>query len=174
MPIPMTLPAGFGTTPTVAAHPPAGGGVVIAGLSCPGSGQPDIDNRSEGLAFVLGHLFEPMVECRRRFGHCDRTQCARLTALLTFLDRNFSAEETLMDQTAFPGQDRHRREHGHVLHVLRHMRAANLCADDHGAVVRAVVGRWLARHVRDADHDLGRWVSAQGDDPAPRPPVGVD
>ncbi|MCA1907852.1 MAG: hypothetical protein LDL39_05780 [Magnetospirillum sp.] len=122
------------------------------------TGVRDIDRGTEGLCYVMGRLFEPGVECRRVDGHCDRTQCTRITALLKFMDRNFTHQENLMDEAAYPHLDHHRREHWRILEQLRHMRDANVCADRDRAVVREVVARWMGSHVPQCDRALGSWA----------------
>lgn len=123
------------------------------------TGVRDIDRGTEGLCYVMGRLFEPGVECRRHDnGACDRSQCTRITALLKYLDRNFSHQENLMSEAAYPHEDHHRREHWHIIERLRHMRDAKVCADRDRAVVAEVVDRWMRDHVPECDRRLGNWT----------------
>lgn len=122
------------------------------------TGVRDIDRGTEGLCYLMGRLFEPGVECRRVDGQCDRTQCTRITALMKYMDRNFTHQENLMDEADYPHQDHHRREHWRILEQLRHMRDANVCADRDRAVVREVVARWMGSHVPHCDRRLGSWA----------------
>ena len=131
-------------------------------MACAGNlstGVRDIDRGTEGLCYLMGRLFEPGVECRRHDnGHCDRSSCTRITALLRFMDRNFAHQENLMDEADYPHQDHHRREHWRIIAQLRHMRDANVCADRDRAVVREVVARWINEHVPECDRRLGNWA----------------
>lgn len=122
------------------------------------TGVRDIDRGTEGLCYLMGRLFEPGVECRRVDGHCDRTQCTRISALMKFMDRNFTHQENLMVEAQYPHQDHHRREHWRILEQLRHMRDANVCADRDRAVVREVVAHWMGSHVPHCDRTLGSWA----------------
>lgn len=123
-----------------------------------GTGEREIDADTEGLRWLLGRLFEPMVECRRQFGHCDRTRCTRLSALKTYVSRNFSRQERLMAGIAYPHADHHGREHWKLVDLLSHMHDSNVCADRDRNVVKAVVGRWLDHHSRECDSRLAHWV----------------
>ncbi|CAA7621294.1 conserved hypothetical protein [Magnetospirillum sp. LM-5] len=118
----------------------------------------EIDAGTEGLCYLMNRLFEPMVECRRAGGVCDRTQCTRISALLRYVDRNFLAQEALMEQADYPYEDHHRREHWRLVHQLRRMREGNVCADRDRTVVSEVVGRWMMEHVGECDRRLGNWA----------------
>jgi hemerythrin-like metal-binding protein len=118
----------------------------------------EIDAATEGLCYLMGRLFEPLVECRRAAGYCDRTQCTRIDALLRYVDRNFQAQEHLMERVDYPHEDHHKREHWRLLHQLRRMRDANVCADRDRAVVSEVVGRWMVEHAGECDRRLGSWA----------------
>jgi hypothetical protein len=129
-----------------------------AGHTSLSTGVREIDRGSEGLAFVMGRLFEPLVECRRAYGRCDRTNCTRITALLTYMTRNFAEQEMLMEGAAYPYLDAHRRDHQKMALKLRAMRAADVCADRDRAAVQAVVGKWLKHHHSGCDTPLGKWA----------------
>lgn len=118
----------------------------------------EIDAGTEGLCYLMARLFDPLVECRRAHGTCDRTQCTRIAAIIKFAGRNFAGQERLMDAAAYPHGDHHRREHWRLLDQLARMRAANVCADRDRAVVSEVVSRWTSEHVDECDRRLGNWA----------------
>lgn len=123
------------------------------------TGVREIDRGTESLCYVMGRLFDPGVECRRHHeGHCDRTQCSRITALMRFMDRNFAHQEAMMEQAFYPHGDHHKREHWRMIEQLRHMRAANVCAERDRAVLSEVVARWMHEHVPECDRRLGNWA----------------
>lgn len=117
-----------------------------------------IDAGTEGLCFLMAHLFEPLVECRRAHSLCARTRCTKIAALMKFARRNFVGEERLMDEAGYPYAEEHRRGHSKLLDQLGDMHGANVCADrDSGAVHDAIV-HWIADHIPDCDRGLGNWV----------------
>lgn len=120
-----------------------------------------IDAGTEGLRFLMAHLFEPLVECRRAHGVCARTRCTKLAAIMKFADRNFAGEERLMDEAGFPHAENHRRGHSKLLEQLRRMHAANVCADRDCMAVRDVVVHWMADHMSACDRGLGNWVATR-------------
>lgn len=122
------------------------------------TGLREIDADTEGLRWLMSRLFDPMVECRRRFGSCDRTRCTRLTALKSYVGRSFSRQEKLMASVAYPHADHHGRDHWKLMDLLTHMYEANVCADRDRSVVQAVVGRWLDDHGRHCDTTLAHWA----------------
>jgi hemerythrin-like metal-binding protein len=130
----------------------------IAGHTSLSTGVREIDRGTEGLCYVMGRLFEPLVECRRQHGRCDRTECTRLTALLKYMGRNFALQEQLMVEAGYPHEDHHRRDHWRIIEQLRHMRAANVCADADRVVVSEVVERWILEHSHECDRRLGNWA----------------
>ncbi len=123
-----------------------------------GTGVPEIDAGHEGLSFLLGRLFDAGVECRRRDGGCDHTDCRKIGALATYLGRNFAAEEALMERGSYPPGDEHCRDHLRLIEELREMQAARMCGERDRAIVRHSVDRWAARHHHGADHPLARWA----------------
>ncbi|CAA7612069.1 hypothetical protein [Magnetospirillum sp. UT-4] len=130
----------------------------MAGLQDVKTGVREIDAGTEGLRYLLQRIFEPMVECRRAAGGCDRTRCSRIQAIITYLGHNFDRQERLMDAGGYPHEDHHRRDHWRLIERLRHMYGANVCADEDATVVREVINRWAADHVPECDRRLGRWA----------------
>lgn len=122
------------------------------------TGVRDIDGGTEGLCYLMGRLFDPLVECRRRHGGCDRRHCTRVAALMTYLERSFAREEALMAAADYPQAGQHRHEHERLAAVLGHMHDGNVCADRDRAQLDGVIGRWLRDHVGKADRRLGRWA----------------
>ena len=123
-----------------------------------GSGVPVIDAEHDGLAFLLGRIFTPGVECRRATHGCDHSDCCKISALALFLGRNFTAEEAMMGQGAYPLDQAHCRDHARLLGELREMQAARLCGERDHAVLRHSIERWTARHYPGADYPLARWA----------------
>lgn len=117
-----------------------------------------IDAANEGLCFLIGRMFEPLVECRRRTGHCDRRACTKIAALVAFTRRNFAAQEELMRAISFPHADEHARDHQRLLDDLEILYRSNVCADIERARVREVLLRWIAAHVTAEDSTLGDWA----------------
>lgn len=125
------------------------------------TGVREIDSANEGLCFLLGRVFEPLVECRRRDGHCDRRACTRIAALMAFTRRNFAAQEDMMRAIGFPHADAHAGDHRRLLDDLEGMYRGNVCADDDRARVRELMLRWTAAHVAEEDRALGDWALAR-------------
>lgn len=118
----------------------------------------EIDAGTEGLCYVMGRLFDPMVECRRAHGGCDRRDCTRIAAIARYLNRNFARQEQLMETAGYPMGDHHRREHWKLLDQLSHMQASEVCADRDRKVVSEVVARWTTEHIPQCDQMLGNWA----------------
>ena len=123
-----------------------------------GTGVREIDAGYEGLAFLLGHIFDPGVECQRQDGACDHGRCAKLSALLTFVGRRFDDEDALMERGLYPHRDAHQDEHTKLVEDLRAMQVAHVCAERDRAVVRQMVDRWAVHHLHACDVPLGRWA----------------
>lgn len=122
------------------------------------TGVREIDADTESLCFLMSRIFDPLVECRRQHGECDRTQCSRIAAIATFLDRSFRRQDALMGQSDYPVRDDHHADHEALLTQLNAMREAGVCADRDRQVVREAVTRWLARHNRVCDRPLANWA----------------
>lgn len=122
------------------------------------TGVREIDADTEGLCFLMSRIFDPLVECRRQHGECDRTQCTRIAAIATFLGRSFLRQEALMGQADYPLADDHLADHHALLAQLSAMREAGVCADRDRQVVREAVNRWLGRHNRVCDRPLANWA----------------
>lgn len=125
-----------------------------------GTGLREIDAANEGLCFLLDRLFtDPMAECRRRYGKCDHGSCSKISALLTYVGRNFAEQERMMSgDGAYPLHGDHIRDHAHLVSDLKSMQAAHVCADDDGPRVRAFVSRWAAHHIHVCDRPLSTWM----------------
>lgn len=125
-----------------------------------GTGLREIDAGNEGLCFLLERIFaDPLTECRRRHGKCDHNRCTKISALLTYIGRNFADQERIMDDDAYPLFGDHVRDHAHLVSALKSMQVARVCADEDGPRVRAFITRWTARHVHTCDRPLGAWVA---------------
>lgn len=122
------------------------------------TGVREIDADTESLCFLMARIFDPLVECRRQHGECDRTQCARIDAIAKFLERSFRRQETLMAQADYPLAADHLADHQVLRAQLSAMRDAGVCADRDREVVREAVVRWLARHNQTCDHPLATWA----------------
>lgn len=122
------------------------------------TGVREIDADTESLCFLMSRIFDPLVECRRQNGECDRTQCTRIAAIASFLDRSFLRQEALMGQSDYPLSDDHLADHEALRSQLTAMRDAGVCADRDRQVVREAVTRWLARHNRVCDRPLANWA----------------
>lgn len=123
----------------------------------------EVDADMEGLCFLLGRIFDPGVECRRRFGGCDRRRCTRLQALLRFVQGHFRRQEKWMGGSRL--QDAaHRREHAQLEAKLIQMIADDVCGDRDAAMVREVVIRWMGDHSRRCDRHLSLWADHRQDD----------
>ncbi len=122
------------------------------------TGVREIDADIEGLCFLLARIFDPLVECRRRHGECDHTQCTRISAILKYMRRGFDRQDDLMEAADYPLSADHRAEHEALVDQLLAMQDAGLCADRDRAVVRDAVSRWLLRHHRSFDRVLANWT----------------
>lgn len=122
------------------------------------TGVREIDADIEGLCFLLARIFDPLVECRRCYGECDHSQCTRITAIRTYVERGFHRQDALMAGAEYPLYADHQAEHQALLTQLTAMVDAGLCADRDRQVVREAVSRWLARHNRGFDRLLANWA----------------
>lgn len=122
------------------------------------TGVREIDADTESLCFLLTRIFDPLVECRRQHGECDRTRCSRIAAIATFLDRTFLRQDALMGQADYPLAADHQADHEVLRAQLAAMREAGVCADRDREVVREAVSRWLSRHNRVCDRQLANWA----------------
>ncbi|HLO77284.1 MAG TPA: hypothetical protein VK196_12590 [Magnetospirillum sp.] len=122
------------------------------------TGVREIDADTESLCFLMGKIFDPLVECRRQHGECDRTQCARIAAILKFVDRSFARQDALMEAADYPLAADHRAEHEGLKEQLVAMQSAGICADRDRLVVREAVSQWLLRHNRSFDRLLANWA----------------
>lgn len=122
------------------------------------TGVREIDADTESLCFLMARIFEPLVECRRRYGECDRTQCSRISAIAALVERSFHRQEELMGVAEYPLADDHLADHEALRTQLTAMRDAGVCADRDRQVVREAVMRWLTRHNRACDRQLANWA----------------
>lgn len=122
------------------------------------TGVREIDADMESLCFLLARIFEPLVECRRRFGDCDHTRCSRIGAISTFIERSFARQEGLMGLAEYPLADDHLADHEALRTQLTAMLDANVCADRDAQVVQEAMLRWLTRHNRTCDRQLANWA----------------
>jgi len=123
-----------------------------------GTGVREIDASHEGLEFLLGHIFEPGIECLRRGGHCDQSRCRKLSALLAFVGRGFADEADLMERGGYPHRDAHCHEHRKLETELKALLAARVCGERDRVMVRQLVDHWAVSHIQSSDLPLGRWA----------------
>lgn len=122
------------------------------------TGVREIDADTEGVCFLMARIFDPLVECRRRYGECDHVQCTRIAAIMTFMTRSFQRQDSLMEAAAYPFASDHRAEHDALVEQLGAMSAAGVCADRDRQMVREAVSRWLVHHNRTFDRVLANWA----------------
>jgi hemerythrin len=122
------------------------------------TGVREIDADIEGLCFILARIFEPLVECRRRYGECDHRQCTRISAISTYLSRSFARQDGVMEAAAYPLTAEHQLEHDALLDQLVAMQDAGVCGDRDRHIVREAVARWMLRHNRAYDRTLANWA----------------
>lgn len=122
------------------------------------TGVREIDADTEGVCYLMAHIFDPLVECRRRYGECDHRQCTRIGAIAKFLDRTFRRQDDLMMSATYPMADDHQAEHEALMEQLAAMQEAGVCADRDRTVVREAISRWLLRHNRGFDRTLANWA----------------
>lgn len=126
-------------------------------LAC---GARQLDAANESLLFLIGHLFRPGVECKRRDGHCPHDGCGKVSAVLRFVTRNTAAEDRLMVEAGYPDMAAHRRAHADLIASLRDLFDRGLCGDDDDEAIRASVTAWAADHACRYDKALGEWLAA--------------
>lgn len=122
------------------------------------TGVREIDADTESLCFLMAHIFDPLVECRRRHGECNHMGCTRIGAIATFIERTFRRQEELMGLAEYPQAADHHADHDALRTQLAAMCEAGVCADRDRQVVREAVVRWLTRHNRACDRPLANWA----------------
>ncbi|MDO8608789.1 MAG: hypothetical protein Q7R40_19830 [Phaeospirillum sp.] len=125
------------------------------------TGVPAIDEANDGLRFLLQHVFEPGVECRRGpngKGVCDRLRCVRIEAIMRYVGRNFASQERVMTDSSYPEAGPHGEDHASLLNRLAIMRQAQVCADRDSGKVHDFIARWMTDHSRRCDAPFGRWA----------------
>lgn len=93
----------------------------------------------------------------------------KIEELLDFLDAyvvfHFDAEEELMRQHLFPGEETHRAAHAGFVRQVRELKAkfaADGASMDLLVNTNEVVLRWLIDHIRKTDTALGTYLRNQG------------
>lgn len=122
------------------------------------TGVREIDADIEGMNFLMSRIFDPLVECRRRNGECDRVQCARIAAIRRYAQKGFERQAALMGTADYPLTADHRAEHDALLALLAAMGDAGVCGDRDRHVVREAVLRWMLRHHGGCDRQLANWA----------------
>lgn len=122
------------------------------------TGVREIDSVNEGLCYLIERVFDPLVECRRRYGDCDHSACTKIGAVMTYVGRNFLSQECMMRDCAFPHLDEHAHEHKRLLDELAALRQARVCGERDRSRVRDLLIRWTAGHVTGGDRALGDWA----------------
>jgi hemerythrin len=120
------------------------------------TGVREIDAGNEGLTYLLGKLFAPLVECRRATKQCDFSQCTKIEAVIRYAGRNFTGQEAVMAD--YPSGEDHRRDHASLLDGLKRMQAECVCAERESASVQAFIARWTIEHLQHCDRPFGRWA----------------
>jgi hypothetical protein len=125
------------------------------------TGVPAIDEATDGLRFLLEHVFQPGVECRRGpdgKGACDRQRCVRIAAIIRYVGRNFASQERVMTDSFYPEAGRHGDDHASLLSRLTVMLQAQVCADRDSRKVHDFVSQWMTDHSKRCDTPFGRWA----------------
>lgn len=122
------------------------------------TGVREIDTDIEGLSFLMSRIFDPLVECRRRNGECDRVQCARIAAIRRYVQRGFDRQDQLMARADYPLAADHTADHDALVAQLTAMGDAGICGDRDRHVVREAVLRWMLRHHGGCDRQLANWA----------------
>lgn len=125
------------------------------------TGLRDVDSANEGLRFLINRIFDPLVECRRRYGPCDHSWCTKIGALIKYSSRNFAGHEALMEDHGYPLSAEHSLDHARLLQELESMQASKVCGDRDRSLVRDFLSRWVARHLHNCDRPLGDWAAAR-------------
>lgn len=118
-----------------------------------------VDAANESLFYLIGHLFQPGVECKRRHGHCPHDGCGKVSAVLRFMTRNLAAEDQLMREAGYPDADSHRRAHDDLLAAVGDLFERCLCGDEDDDMIRGTVTGWAMDHVDEQDKPLVAWLS---------------
>jgi len=118
------------------------------------------DLSGQSFLFVLGHIFDPGVECIG-LNRCHQSaHCSKAQALTRFARRKFEFEERLMRLSGYPGFDRHAEDHRRFIGKLEGGRL------HHGSCdwllrLREVSDDWTRKHLSDFDHDFGEWADSR-------------
>ncbi len=128
------------------------------------TGVPAIDSAKESLRYLLDHVFEQGVECRRGDGgkgECDHSRCARLDAIIRFASRNFAHQERALAELGYPEAQRYQDDHTALVERLTIMRDSHVCADRDGSKVHDFIAHWTSEHAKRCDPHLSRWASTR-------------
>lgn len=120
-----------------------------------------IDAANDGLRFLLERMFQPGVECRKGDqgkGECDYQHCSRIAAIIRYVGRNFSSQERVMTDSAYPEAGRHCDDHARLVDSLTIMLKAKICADRDSGKVHDMVAHWMIDHAKGCDATFGRWA----------------
>lgn len=137
------------------------------------TGSRQVDAANESLFFLIGNLFKPGVECKKREGFCPHDGCGKVMAIHRFVARNFAVQEKLMTETGYPGIEAHRRAHTDLLVRLRDLYDKQVCGDWEEEAVRSAVTRWAVEHVDSHDRPLGQWLGSPAACVERRPAVAI-
>ena len=86
---------------------------------------------------------------------------AAVAELLDYTATHFKSEESLMEQSAYPELDSHRRQHGHLLTLARDMEMRAEFGDRSLPVeLSHFITRWLVDHIEANDKHFGEFVAA--------------
>lgn len=86
-----------------------------------------------------------------------------LNQLIDFARMHFSSEETLMEQSGFPGLSGHRSEHERL--ISRLLTSARGLEHGDGVAMYVLLGflrDWFPEHIERFDHEYGPWLNDRG------------
>lgn len=83
--------------------------------------------------------------------------------LVNYTQTHFQREETLMEQTKFPGRDAHRREHQKLMaQVGDYKKALDSGEGVNTVAVLQFLREWLTKHIHDMDKGYSLHFNAKG------------
>lgn len=117
---------------------------------------------SDGHHQKLFHLINTLHEVMRE-GKGNRIIRGIVEELANYTPAHFQREETLMEQTKFPGFDVHRIEHHKLMAKVGEYKSALYAgAMVNTAAVLDFLRRWLAKHIHGMDKGYSSHLNAKG------------
>jgi hemerythrin-like metal-binding protein len=120
-------------------------------------GVPAIDEEHRRMIDIVVSLHNSMVA-----GMSDDCFAGLFDSLVDCTETHFQHEETLMDQTGYPAQERHRAEH-HKLRLNIKMFREDIIDRSNSARVSDMMEFlkvWLLDHMQGEDRELGGYLAA--------------